>query len=1105
MRTLTLALLAVAPGFSFAVQGGKPLLARNPALGAERIVFEFGTDLWTVAREGGRARRLTVGPGVESKPSVSPDGKWVAFNGEYDGNADVFVVGIEGGQPRRLTFHPGADNAIGWTPDGRSVLFASGMDHPHGNARLYTVPVGGGWPSALPLPRGMEGSYSPDGTRIAYVPNELWQPEWKRYKGGQTTPIWIARLSDSKVEKVPRENSNDRFPMWVGETVYFVSDRSGRSSLFSYEPGSKKVNRVLPPAALDIKSASAGPGGIVFERIGSIHLYDLETKTAKPVPIEVDDDIVEVRPGFRSVGNQIRGYTLSPSGARVAFEARGDIFTVPAEKGDARNLTNTPGTAERSPIWSPDGTKIAFLSDASGNYRLHVADAMDASKADAYDLGDKPNWYRTIEWAPDGKKILFVDQSLYLGYIDLTTKEVKRFERTRYYYFGERLNPNWSPDSRWIAFTRQLKNKLHAVAVYSLATGKSTQITDGLSDASSAIFDRGGKHLYFLASTDIGQSISFGGLSGFGTNPTYSAYVVNLRADDPSPFAPESDEEKGEPGPPPAGGAPAGGPAGGAGRPGVQGGPAHAIHPGPPQISIDFDGISQRILALPGVATASYHGMLAATPGNMLLLRGPAPGAPGGPTLLKFSLTSRQLTPFASNVLGAGINSKGDKAVIHTPGGFQVVSTVGPPPQPGQGLVNVGGLQARVDPRAEWRQMFHEVWRNMRDFFYDPNTHGLDIAKVKARYEPYLENLASRQDYNYLMQDMLNEVTVGHTFSGGGDVPSGGYVPGGLLGADYKIENGRYRFARVFSGENWNPDLRAPLTQPGAAVKAGEYLLKVNGRDLTAKDNVYEAFENTANRQVSITVGPSPDGTGSRTITVVPITSETNLRSRAWIEDNRRKVDALSGGRISYVYMPNTAGAGLTSFNRYFTAQLDKDAVLIDDRYNGGGALADYVVQILSRQVLGYAAQRDLEEVPIPAFSNEGPKAMLINEMAGSGGDALPWFFRTSKLGPLIGTRTWGGLVAARQGVPLMAGGFATAPQAGIYGLKGEWEVENHGVAPDIQVEEDPVLWRQGRDPQMETAVKYLMDQLIKNPPKIRKRPAYPNYHKDTGLGRGGG
>jgi len=1068
----------VAPFFSLifltsiavAFDPAKPMLVRHPSLSATSIAFEFGTDIWIVPREGGQAHRLTHGPGVEQLPSFSPDGKWVAFTGDYDGNEDVYVVSATGGTPKRLTFHPAPDLVRGWTPDGKSVLFASDMDHMLSQNRLYTVAATGGWPTALPLPRGLSGSFSPDASKIAYIPHDLWQPDWKRYKGGQTSPIWIARLSDSKVEKVPRENSNDRNPMWVEDKVYFISDRAGRYTLFSYDTGSKKVSQLLEPGTMDVKSADAGPGGIVFERLGGLYLYDFKTKAEKHVPIDIEDDFLELRAAYRGVGDEIAAGDLSPSGVRVAFEARGDIFTAPVDKGDSRNLTQTPGTAERSPIWSPDGKRIAYLSDASGNYQLHIVDQMGGGKPDVYQLSDKPTWYHELAWSPDSKNILYVDQSLHLTYINLETKKYTQVDREPYYFFGDDLNPSWSPDGKWIAYTKRGKNKIKAVWVYNLDTGKSNQVTDGLSDASSAFFDRGGRYMYFLASTDIAQSISVGGMSSMDHTVTQNVYVIVLRAEDPSPLAPESDEESGAPG---------------------------GVRPAPSSdtaVKIDFDGISQRILTLP-FAPDRYGGIVPITPRSFLILR--------GGNVLKYSFATRVAMPFASGVIGIASNPKGDQVLLQTFGGYQVVDTA-TPVAPGEGLVDTSDMQALVDPKAEWRQMFYEVWRNERDFLYDPNTHGLDVDKVIKRYEPYLENLSSREDYNYLMLDMLNEVTIGHTFSGGGDVPSARRIPGGLLGADYKIENGRYRFSRIYNGENWNPGLRAPLTQPGAMVKAGEYLLAVNGKDLTDKQNVYEAFENTATRQVRIKVGATPDGAGAREIVVVPVANEAGLRYKAWVEDNRRRVDQLSGGKVSYVHMPDTGGGGYASFNRYFTAQLDKDAVLVDDRFNQGGALSDYVVQILTRKVLGNGHQRDSEDFPIPMFSNEGPKAMLINEMAGSGGDALPWFFRTAKVGPLIGMRTWGGLVAASQGVPLMGGGYATAPQVAIYGINGEWGVENNGVPPDMQVEEDPYLWRQGRDPQLETAVSYLLDQLKKNPPKQYKRPDYPNYHKNDGLGKGG-
>jgi tricorn protease len=1080
MRTTTLTLVVFLLLSALADASGGPLLVRRPALTTDTIVFEFGSDLWTVPRDGGRARRLTVGQGVEDTPCVSPDGQWVAFTGDYDGNADVYVVPISGGQPRRLTYHPTPDVAVAWSPDGRSVLFASGMDRPDWQPRLYTVPATGGWPSALPLPRGAFGSFSPDGSHIAYTPFYPWQPDWKRYKGGQTTPVWIARLSDSRVESIPRNNSNDRSPMWVGESIYFLSDRDGRTTLYGYDTRSKRVSRLLPPGTLDIKNASAGPGAIVFERMGGLYLYDLRTRTERRVPIEIDDDFVEARPTQRNVSSMAQVNAISPSGARIAIEARGEVFTVPVAKGDARNLTRTPGVAERTPIWSPDGSKIAFLSDADGDYKLHVVDQMGTGTPDVYSLTIVPNAYHGLTWSPDGKRILFIDRGLCLHTLDLETRVSTLVDREPYYFIGESIMPSWSPDGKWIAYTKRGKNKLRAVHLYSVESGQTAQVTDGLSDASNAAFDRSGKYLYFVASTDLAQTVEWASMSSMTqARGNYTPYLIVLNANDPSPFSPESDEERPAPS------------AGGTASGGTQGA---SVGGQLPEVTVDLDDISQRILSLP--VSGSFTALVPASPNTVMLVTSAG-------QMIRFSLETRRAAPFAEGVSRAIPTPQGDKVLLIGPGGTRVVGTQ-TAVQPGQGVVNTGGLTALVNPRAEWRQMFNEVWRNYRDFFYDPNVHGLDIAKAKARYEPYLDGLVSRHDYNYLMVDMLNEVSAGHISAGGGEVPEGPVVPGGLLGADYSIDQGRYRFARVYSGENWNPSLRAPLTQPGATVKAGEYLLAVNGRELTSAENVYAAFEGTADRQVKITVGPHPDGTGSRVITVVPVSGEEDLRSRAWVEDNRRKVQEMSGGRISYIYVPNTSRAGLESFNRYFTAQLGKDAVLVDARFNSGGLLADYIVQILSRRVLANAAQRDNEDFTVPVFVNEGPKAMLINEYAGSGGDALPWFFREMKLGPLIGTRTWGGLVGGMYAVPLMGGGFATTPQVGIYGLRGEWEMENGGCPPDIEVIEDPYLWRQGRDPQLESAVKYLMEQLAKNPPRTFQRPPFPNYHRDSGLGRGG-
>lgn len=1101
LRTAAWLLIAVSASAAARQAPNDLLLARNPTLGADRIVFEFASDLWSVPRTGGQAHRLTDGPGLETHAQISPDNKWVAFTADYDGISNVYLVPIDGGQPKRLTYFPEQDAVVGWTPDSKSVLFASSHDHPMGQNRLFTVPVAGGMPAALPLPRGMTGAFSPDGNRIAYIPHDLWQPAWKQYKGGQTTPIWIARLSDSKIEKIPRNNSNDRYPMWIGKKIYFVSDRAGRSTIYAYDTDSKGVSQLLPPDTLDIKSASAGFGAIAFERLGAIYLYDIAGKTTKRVPIEIKNDLPEARATIASVGDEVASEDVSPNGVRAVFEAHGDIFTVPVDKGMPRNLTRTPGTAERSPTWSPDGASIAYISDESGDYKLYVQPQL-GGKPEVYELSEKPSFYHGFTWSPDSKRIAYVDQDLNLYTLEFATRKITKVDRDPYYMGGDTLGPNWSPDGKWLTYAKRLKNKLRAAFVYSLDTGKSTQVTDGLSDIASPVFDRGGRYLYFLSSTDVAESISTGGMSS-GNHPiSYNTYLIVLRATDPSPLGIDNDEEKAAT-PPPAV-TPAPDPT----APKAPAGPTSPTPNGPPakpspdgETKIDFDGLGQRILWMPTMAS-NYVGLIAANPGSVFILRTGSVPSPlnGAPAALKYTLSERRLTPYATGVMDIVVTPKGDKALIRGYSGFQVVSTMGPA-QPGQGSVQTGGMQAHIDPQAEWRQMFHEVWRNDRDFFYDPNVHGLDIKKAIARYEPYLANLGSRADYNYLMEDMLNEVVVGHTFTGGGSLPHSKFVSIGVLGADYSIENNRYRFQRIYTGENWNPGLLAPLTQPGAQVKPGEYLLAVEGQDLTAKDNIFEAFQGTAGRFVHITVGPNPDGSGSRTILVEPAGNERGLRELAWIEDNRKLVDKLSGGRVSYIYVPDTGDRGFAEFNRYFTAQLDKDAVLIDDRYNRGGALSDYIIQVLNRQVLGYAAQRSNEDFPIPIFSNEGPKAMLINEEAGSGGDALPYFFRESKTGPLIGTRTWGGLVAAMPGVPLLGGGGATAPQLGIYGVNGEWAAENKGVAPDMEVEEDPYLWRQGHDTQLEAAVKVLLDALAKNPPKVRPRPAFPNYHKNDGLG----
>jgi tricorn protease len=634
-------------------------------------------------------------------------------------------------------------------------------------------------------------------------------------------------------------------------------------------------------------------------------------------------------------------------------------------------------------------------------------------------------------------------------------------------------------------------------------------VTDGLSDASSASFDKNGKHLYFMASTDIGPKLSGFDMSSYPHQPTRSVYVVVLKKTDPSPLAPESDEEKTAedkkpetpPSDKPAEGEPKAEPATAAAQPS----PKPEDKKAPPRVTIDFDRISQRILALP-IPARNFVAMGAGKT-NTIFLFEQLPAAPGvtGLTVHKFDMEKRKLDKVLDGVRSFDLSANGEKMLFRQGDGWFIASTT-QPVKPGEGKIKVEEMEVYVDPKAEWQQMYREAWRIQRDFFYDPNYHGLDLKATAAKYQPYLAALTHRADLNYLFQEMFGELTVGHLYVQGGDVADPKRVPGGLLGADYAIENGRYRFARIYDGENWNPQMRAPLTQPGVNVQPGEYLLAVNGRNITANENVYSFFQNTANKQIVIRVGPNPDGTGSREVTVVPVANEGGLRNLAWIEGNRRKVDQMTGGKLAYVWLPDTAGGGYTNFNRYYFAQLHKQGAVIDERFNSGGHAADYIIDYLKKPLNSYWAVRDGEDFRQPFGTMPGPKVMIINEYAGSGGDYMPWMFKRHNIGPLIGKRTWGGLVGIGGYPVLIDGGSVTAPHFAFYTPEGEWEVENHGVAPDVEVEMDPKAWRQGRDPQLEKAIEVAMAALQKNPPKPTKRPAYPNYHngpnRDTTSGQ---
>ena len=1105
---------------SLLAQSNGPLILRKPAVNATQIVFNYAGDLWTVARSGGEARRLTTGMGDETDAAFSPDGSMIAFTGEYAGNKDVYVMPAEGGQPRQLTFHPGPDTVMGWTADGKSVLFRSNRSSSYRfNGKLFTVPVEGGFPVELPLAIVEDGVLSPDGSHVAYVPHGIWQPAWKRYRGGQTTPIWIADLKDSSVVKVPRENSNDTNPMWVGQTVYFLSDRNGAVSLFAYDTATKQVSEVVKNDGLDFKSASAGANAIVYEQFGSLHLYDLNTRKEQAIQVRVTGDLPEVRADYVKVDpKRIHTYGLSPTGARAVMEAWGEIFTVPTDKGDIRNLTHSPAVADRDPAWSPDGRWIAYLSDQPGEYELQLRPQNVTGEVRHIGLGSPASFFYAPQWSPDSKRIALTDKRMNVWYVEVDGGKMTKVATDYYDTPLRALTPVWSPDSKWLAYTKQLPSHFHGVFIYSLDQGKEFQVTDGLSDAMFPAFDKGGKYLYFTASTDLGPGSAWLDMSSLGHAVSRSVYVAVLSKSDASPLAPESDEEKAkeegksradtdknEKGKPLSAGQgkkSGGSAAGDAAK--ADKDKAEDKAEEPVVVRFDAEGISQRILALP-IPAKNYLGLTAGKAGIVFLAEAAQVLHESDfedlrTVVQRFDLTKRKVDKFMDDISDFTLSADGSKMLYRKGEQFAVTSTEAPPApgadaKPGEGPLKLNNFEVRTEPRAMWKQMYNEAWRIERDFLYDPNHHGLDLDKTAKRYAPFLDNLGSREELNYLLEEALGHIEVGHVFVGGGYKPEVKRTKTGLLGADYALENGRYRITHVYDGENWNPDLQAPLTQPGVNVKAGDYILAVNGKELRSSDNIYGFFQETAGQQVVLKVGSDAAGKGAREVTVVPVDNEGGLRRRAWIEDNRRKVDELSGGKAAYVYLPNTAEDGFSYFNRYFFAQVGKEAVVLDERFNEGGDLADYIIDSLRRPLLSMMTARDGHDFASPAAAIYGPKVMIINEMSGSGGDAQPWYFRKAGIGPLVGKNTWGGLVGIYDYPELIDGGGVTAPRVAIYGLKGDWEVEGHGIAPDYDVDFDPAAVRKGHDPQLEKAVEVVMQLLKEHPLPEYKKPPYPNHH----------
>ncbi|MFN2371221.1 MAG: PDZ domain-containing protein, partial [Candidatus Krumholzibacteriia bacterium] len=1009
----------------------------------------------------------------------------VAFTGEYDGNQDVYVVPVEGGEPVRLTWHPLPDQVRGWTPDGARVVFTSGRTGaPRPQPKLWTVGLEGGLPEALPLPRVENGVISPDGKRLAYQMVQQWDVEWRNYRGGQCNPVRVIDLATLEVQRLPWQDSNDLSPAWLGDTVYFLSDRDWAMNVWAWNAATGVLEQRTFFKDLDCRNLAGAHGRLVFENGGRLWTMDASGGEPRALVITLAGDFPWARPHWTEAAKMVQNAALSPTGKRAVFEARGEIFTVPAEKGDVRNLTTSSGSAERAPAWSPDGARISWFSDADGEYALVIADQF--GKVQKTIALPDPTFYYTPRWSPDSKHLAFGDTDRNLWVVDVAKGEATRIDNEGFATPQRLIYPEWSPDSRWIAYSKRLTNQFNAVFVYSLESGRSTRITDGMSNSHSPAWDKGGKHLFFLASTDYGQNVGWLDMSSFHRPLNYAIYVAVLDAAEPSPLAPESDDEE-----PAAKDKPKDKPKD---EPKDDKEKKDAAAPAP--VKIDFTGLDQRILALD--VPARPYGDLTAGEEGVLFFTEQVPNQPGM-TLHRYTLEDREAKPVTAGVTLSVVSADGKKLLLGRSGDvWELADAAGEPkagePKAGEGALDLGGLRLKVDPPAEWAQMFREAWRFQRDYFYVENVHGLDLDWAWRTYRPWVEHVRHRADLTYVLDILGGETSVGHSFTRGGDEPDVETVPVGLLGCDFAVDGGRYRIARIYRGENWNPDLRAPLSGPGLDVKPGEYLLAVNGVELTAGMNPYSLFDRTADRQTVLTLGAKPERKGAREVTVVPVADETNLRQREWMEANRRKVDELSGGRLAYVWVPNTGGAGYTNFTRYYFAQQDKQGAVIDERFNQGGSIADYMVDVMSRRLLGYFNNPvgDRQPFTAPNAALWGPKVMIINEMAGSGGDMLPYMFKLLEIGPLVGTRTWGGLVGIWDVPDLVDGGFITAPRGGFFDLQGEWRVENEGVAPDIEVEMEPALVAQGRDPQLERAVQEALRLLETEGVKLLPQPQDP-------------
>jgi tricorn protease len=1052
-----------------------PRLFLDPSVSSTSIAFSYGGLIWVVPRDGGVAHPLITGHGNFTRPIYSPNGRYLAFTATYQGNTDVYVARADGKDVRRLTYYPSPNIAVGWTSNSRDILFRSDRYGPHYVPRLFLVSVHGGFARPLPLPVGQAGSFSPHDREIAYVPELQWERFWQHYQGGQQTTIRIARLSNSRVVRIPHGTAEDRNPMWVGHHVFFLSNAAGQFTLYSYNVKTGRIRERLPVsrAHFDVLSASSGGGRIVLDRFGRIEIYNPKTDQLRTVPIRLDGNIPDLRSRFVKAKPYIQNSTLDPRGRWVAFTAYGHLIEVPSVHGGILTLTQDPGEMVRDPAWSPHGNRIAYFSDKSGSYALYVRRADGVGPVTMIPLRSRYDFYRHLRWSPNGKRLLYADVRLHLYEIDLGRRSPRpRLVATDIYDSTvQHFDARWSPSSQWIVYTRLDPNFRHAVVLYSVREHRNYAVTHGASDCRYPVFSPHGRYLYFTESTDLGLSATPLDMTGLDHRVKRSVYALVLGRNTPSPI-------------------PVRGRFPGMTRP-VAGSHKKPVL-GPRRI--DFSHIHRRMVALP-IAPADYVGLRALPGHRLILLRAPSIPPISTPlrfAVLRYDIVKRQMKTLLTNARVFHLAAEGERMLVAQGSHWFVESTFG---KAVRHPIHVNRILVRIVPLKAWAEMYQDVWRMEHTYFYSPIFDGTPIDQVAKVFARYLPGVGSRHGLNILFREMLSYIAVGHMFVRGGMQPRTLHVGVGLLGARYSIEHGRYRIVKILRGGEWNPHLYAPLAQPGLHIRVGDYILAVDGHPIAPPESIYQAFEGLANMDVLLTVAPHADGAGARNVVVHTITNEAALNLASWVDHNIRVVNRLSHGKLGYVYLPNTAGAGLRYFNRYFFSQIQKQGVILDERYNTGGDLADYIIQYLERKPMALHVNRYGRTYVEPSQVLSGPRVMIINRYSGSGGDALPWFFKMAHLGPLVGTRTWGGLVGIWGYPELMDGGHVTAPREAIEGLHGHFPVEDHGISPTVRVWENPALVRKGIDPQLVEAVHLALQYLKRHPLPHYHREKYRNYH----------